>query len=536
MNTSSPITDCEEEVDATAWVGRAGRLTSRAFTVGLLMVLVVAAGVRLYGLGEPDFWLDELHSLANSSARRIEFETPTHGTILEFSAGATELTPDSTWSSVLRGMRNDSHPPTYFLLLQSWRRLVGDGEFDVRLLAAIFSILSLVPIAWTLRAFRLPWQGLAVAAFLAVAFTHVRYGQDNRPYSLAMLLLGVSFWTFARMYVGWDRLDRRRRWTWATAYGLACYLSVMTHYFAGAALVGHAVLVATHGHASFRRVWALTVAAAVVVFGVTWGPALLEQWAFIANQDWLRAWEPDHALRTVLRLADLPIRLIFWHKPSPPTFLPSLAGAVLLGGSLFALRRRTDAAAKLFATWYLMPVLLFATLDLTTDMRLLEHLRYTSIATPGLVGLIVLAVFRIRGIARASVIVGLGLATALTLHLPTPANPRSRRAAKYIAQQWQPGDLLIFDGIDWPPDWARQSYQIAAYYLPQFTQAQPPFALLREPPDPDFQQAISAFQRLIIVSPRAGEFFNPVPGVFRYVDKTGYVRLMGEVHLFERIE
>ena len=532
---------------------RTGQLSSRSFALGLLIVLVVAAGVRLYGLGEPDFWLDELHSMANSAARRVEFETPILGTVLEFSSGATELTGKSTWSSVWRGMRDDSHPPTYFLLLQSWRRLVGDGEFAVRLLATLFSVLSLVPVALMLRAFGLPRQGLAAAAFLAVAFTHIRYAQDNRPYSLAMLLLGISFWTFARGYVGWDRCTgdrppanrlagglpaacrRRERWAWATLYGLASYLAVMTHYFTGAALVGHAVLVATHRHASFRRTWTLTVAATLVAFGLTWGPALLQQWEFIANQDWLRTWEPDHALRTVLRMADLPIRLLFWHEPFTPAYLPSVAGAVLLGGTLIALRLRTDAAAKLFAVWYFMPLLLFATIDLTTDMRLLKHLRYTSIAAPGLVGLIVLAVFRIRGIARWSVIVALGLATASTLHLPTPVNPRGRRAAKWISQVCRPGDLLIFEAIDWPPYWARHSYQIAAYYLPQFTQVKPPVALIREPPDSDFQEAISAFPRLIIVSPRAGEFFNPVPGVFRHVNKTGYVRLMGEVHVLERI-
>ena len=197
--------------------------------------------------------------------------------------------------------------------------------------------------------------------------------------------------------------------------------------------------------------------------------------------------------------------------------------------------RRGDRAAKLFAVRYLLPVLLFAVIDLTTQMRLLSELRYLSIAAPGFVGMIVLAAARLRG-RRGWIAIGAAvLVSAFTLHLPTPWNPRGRRAAKYIAAQWQPGDLLVFDGTDWPPYWARHTYQIAAYYLSELTTIDPPVALISEPPDADFQKAMAAFDRLIVVSPRIGESCNPVPDTFRHIDKTGNVLLMGEIHLFDRL-
>ncbi|MCH8147283.1 MAG: hypothetical protein IH987_04710 [Planctomycetes bacterium] len=127
------------------------------------------------------------------------------------------------------------------------------------------------------------------------------------------------------------------------------------------------------------------------------------------------------------------------------------------------------------------------------------------------------------------------LIAASTLHLPTPTNPRGRRAAMYIAQQWRPGDLLVFDGIGWPPNWARHTYQIAAYYLAESTMADPPVALMNDFPDADFQKAMAAFDRIIVVSPRIRESCNPVPGVFQHIDKTGNVLLMGEIHLFARV-
>ena len=103
------------------------------------------------------------------------------------------------------------------------------------------------------------------------------------------------------------------------------------------------------------------------------------------------------------------------------------------------------------------------------------------------------------------------------------------------AEQWRPGDLLIFDGIAWPQTWSRRTYQIAAYYLPLYTTADPPVALMNEPPDGDFQEAMAAFDRLIVISPRVGESCNPYPSEFRHIDNTGCVLLMGEIHLFARI-
>ena len=173
--------------DHASLTSQEDRKERRAFAIGILAVLILASGLRLFVLGEPDYWLDELHSMANSAARRAEFDRPNLGTIFEFSPKTTDLTAESTWPAVWNGMKNDSHPPTYFLLLLSWRELVGDGEYAVRLLSVFFSVLSLVPIALILREFRRPMLGVAVAGLLAVAFSHIRYAQNNRPYSLALL-------------------------------------------------------------------------------------------------------------------------------------------------------------------------------------------------------------------------------------------------------------------------------------------------------------------------------------------------------------
>ncbi|MCH8147282.1 MAG: glycosyltransferase family 39 protein [Planctomycetes bacterium] len=482
MTNSNEISTMDREVAITSGADQIDRRGEWTFMFALLGVLVGATALRLYGLGGPDYWLDELHSLANSAARRAEFESPGYRTILDFSRGTTELSAESTWSAVWRGMRNDSHPPTYFLLLQSWRKLVGDGEFAVRLLPTIFSILSLVPFALILREYRRPMVGVAVAAALAGTFCHIRYAQDNRPYSLALLLLGLSYWTFVKMQLGWDGFRSRERIVWVVAYGIATYLSVMTHYFTAAVLAGQAVLIAAQGTRPFRRVWMIAVGATVMAFVLTWGPSLIHQWEFIAHQEWLYDRRPTHAMRTLFHVTDLPVRLLFWHRLAAPHYAASLGGVALLSAALVALHRRGDFAARLFAVWYLLPVLLFTVIDLTTEMRLLSELRYLSIVTPGFVGMIVLAAAQLHGRGVGMAIAAAVLVQASTLHLPTPWNPHGRRAAKYIAAQWRPGDLLVFDGIGWPPTWARRMYQISGFYLPEYMTADPPIALMSAPP------------------------------------------------------
>jgi|GEM_PF-2421728 len=62
---------CREPVDERAPLQR----TSSGSAINLLLVvgLVLAAFLRLYDLGVQDFWIDEIHTLANASAQRAAF-------------------------------------------------------------------------------------------------------------------------------------------------------------------------------------------------------------------------------------------------------------------------------------------------------------------------------------------------------------------------------------------------------------------------------------------------------------------------------
>ena len=171
----------------------------RVWFIGLIGALVLAAGLRVYRLGAEDYWVDEISSLLNSAGMQGEFLDLPEGVVLDEIPRLADLAPDTTASDVLKNMRRETHPPLYFLLLCGWRRLFGDGEFAVRLLPATFSVLSLIPVCLTLRAYGRATAGAWAAGLLAVFFAHLQIGTQNRQYSLALLLVAGAYWFWAEL-------------------------------------------------------------------------------------------------------------------------------------------------------------------------------------------------------------------------------------------------------------------------------------------------------------------------------------------------
>lgn len=502
---------------------------------GLLAATALASGLRLYGLGDEAYWIDELHSMANSAGRRVEFEALPHNVILEAAPRFPDLTSDSSLSAAWRTMEHDTHPPIYFGLLLAWRWLLGDGEFAVRLLPVLFSVLSIIPVALILVEYGQPRPSLWVALLLAVAFSHIHIAQENRPYSLGLLLVSISYWALVKMEVGWDRFGQRRKILWMIVYGLAIYLALLTHYFTGLALLGQVAVVLLRTQGRLRRAWLVIVALAAVAFALTWGRQLIGQLDYIAGQAWLLERTADHPLRTALRFSDLPIHLLFPCERFKLNYLISFLGALLLAGALLILWRHRCGQAIVFVAWYLVPVATFVVIDLATGKQLLSYVRYASVTVPALTGIIVLAAQRLPRLARWVCVVVLALAVLLTAELPTQSNPRSRWAAELVASRLQPGDLLVYDAIDWPPLWASRIYHTVSYYLPaHLSLPSPPFVLLRDRADPALQQQMAAYERIIVVSPRFDGIPNPFRDRFEHVAATGYVRGIGKIHLFTR--
>ncbi len=130
--------------------------------VALLSVLLVAWALRAHHLDARPLWVDEAFSLWMA---RLSL-------------------PDL----VAKSLRIDQHPPLYYLTLKGWVALVGDTEWALRSLSALWGTLT-VPLAFALgrRVLGNARAALFVTTFVALSPFHVRYAQEARMYTLLAL-------------------------------------------------------------------------------------------------------------------------------------------------------------------------------------------------------------------------------------------------------------------------------------------------------------------------------------------------------------
>jgi 4-amino-4-deoxy-L-arabinose transferase-like glycosyltransferase len=153
------------------------------WSLWLVPVLLLAAGVRILGLGNTDLWGDEAFSVVTSRG------------------------PLSQLFGLLA--RSEPHPPLYPLVLAGWLRLFGDSELVARLPSAVAGIAGVAVAAALARAFapaRAPAQATiaAVVAGLLVALNpfQVWYSQEARMYAQVSFFAGLATLALLRLWRG----------------------------------------------------------------------------------------------------------------------------------------------------------------------------------------------------------------------------------------------------------------------------------------------------------------------------------------------
>jgi uncharacterized membrane protein len=506
------------------------------FWVCLVVVLLLAALVRIPTLGAEDFWLDELHTLINSAANRARFEALLTGVILENVPRYTELGADTTTADVWNGLREDTHPPLYFTFAYAWRRVFGSGEFPLRLMSALFSVLSVVPVALIFREFGRPRAGLAAALLLALSYAHAQMGYQARPYAMSLLLVSFAFWLLVRLERQGATMPTRVRALWLSVYGVTVLAAMLTHYFAGIVLAAQAVYALIRLRGPALRGWLATVAIAAATWCAIWGPTFLAQRQAIRSQEWLLDAAPDHLARTAVRAMELPVRLMLY-RPLPDwtrgtVWFPAIVGAALLAILMWAAIARREPAAQLFALWYLLPVAAFTTADLAGGTELLTHLRYGSLAVPALAGLIVAAGDVLKWWTAMGLLLGATVIMTATIRPSAHDNPAALSAARQLAEMTEADDLVVFDATDWPSGWALRGFVLVQHNTPEWRH---PVLLLQSAPDGELRRRLMRYKHIAVVSPRLAADPNPCPSSHARAFRTKHIPGIGWLYRFDRI-
>lgn len=152
----------------------------RATITALVLAAILAAGaaLRLHGIGERGFWLDEAYS-----------ELRSRGTLRE---------------TFQEGIRYEGSPPLYLLMLNAWRNLAGGAH--LRAMSALLDGLTILAVFALARQMLGRAASLTAAGMYAVSSFAIYYAQEARQYALFGLLATLSSYFFLRLAAG-----RRKR-------------------------------------------------------------------------------------------------------------------------------------------------------------------------------------------------------------------------------------------------------------------------------------------------------------------------------------
>lgn len=219
----------------------------------LVLVTLVAFGLRVFDLAKQSFWYDEAFSVYLA---RFDL-----GTITARTAA-------------------DIQPPLYYYLLNLWMAVAGDSEFAVRFLSLVFGVLT-VPLVYVL-ARRLFNSTAALFAALIATFSalYLWYSQEARMYTLITFLGLLSGYALVRALAP-SPVAKRAGARWWLVFALANIAAIYTHYFAFALLAFqflYAFYIIASRRAPLHALRNLVVAfAAILVAFLPWVPFMLNR-------------------------------------------------------------------------------------------------------------------------------------------------------------------------------------------------------------------------------------------------------------------
>jgi uncharacterized membrane protein len=235
--------------------------------VPVLLVVAMGAFLRLYLIGAQPLWVDEATSL--------RFARQALGELW-------------SWSTIV----DPGNPPLYYSLLHGWL-VFGDSEASLRLLSALFGVLT-IPLVYALgRTIRDHRLGIVSALLFAISPFQVWYSQEARGYALLTFGATSAMLGVAHLLRHPERSAsvRGAGWAWL-AYVVGTTVALLSHNTAVFLPIGANVLMLgwwwTHGRGQrgSLRNWLLAQLAVLLLWG-SWLPAFLQQIAHGEAYAWI---------------------------------------------------------------------------------------------------------------------------------------------------------------------------------------------------------------------------------------------------------
>ncbi len=336
----------------------------------LIVLSAVYTGLLLFQIDSQSLWLDEILSVSAAQ---------------------------DSWGGMWQFFRllPEQHP-LYYLLLRAWM-VVGTSDLSVRLLSALFALMSLWAVYGLADALAGPRVARLSALFLVVSPFYLYFGQEARMYSLLGLLAALN----GLSYVRWTRGGSR--WA-AAAYILTAVLGVYTHLYFHFLLIAQLCHQVLGNRANLKRIrWFLLAQAGVALSYLPWAVMILQRGS--AEQTWKNVSNVVFAIPYTLFRFTVGYSIVFpnrgWRDhviellaESAWLVIPaSICGVVLAGAGLHYLWVRDRDAGRYVGATLLVP---FAVVTALSLVVIIAGERYFVVCFPAYVVLIASGVVALR--------------------------------------------------------------------------------------------------------------------------------------------
>ncbi len=382
----------------------------------IIAIFLLGIFMRIYEIGEESFWLDEI----------ITINFIQHDNILDVMKSVVNI---------------NTYSPLIFIFMFFWTKLFGINEVTVRLVPAIFGILS-VPLVY-LVAKKLTDKELiplSTTLIFAINRVHIYHSQDTKGYSLMMLLTLASTYYFIEI-IRSNKIDYK-------AYTLLTFFNILgmyTKYLFFFVVFSQAAIFLIYNIKKMKKLSAYLMFSMILILAfIPWGFVIL-------NQDFSDQMDPGDQPKWGLdtNIAAYMIGVFQSYMGIPPKF-PWLFFSLFMFGLFAAFKdKKNRPLSANIAFMIFVPIFMVLGVAIITKVPFMS--RHFSYALPLYLIMLVYGVFQLKDKRLIALmflfIVGFQVAADISYYTGY-LSADMRTVVERIKENGEEGDLImVFPGF-----------------------------------------------------------------------------------------
>lgn len=196
------------------------------------------------------------------------------------------------FGEMMERIKQDVHPPLYYIVLKGWNFIFGNSLFSLRFFSIFFSILAIASFyLFIKKAFKKNSIALFSSLLFVFSYFQIQYAMEARMYSMGTFLVIISSFFLLKAM-------ETKAWKYWILYALAISAGIYTHYFVAFWILAQALYLAycflkDYGwkvaawikDKNLKRAFVSYLLAAISY--IPWLPTLIKQTAQVQENYWI---------------------------------------------------------------------------------------------------------------------------------------------------------------------------------------------------------------------------------------------------------